>query len=74
MIPTTANVEKTLDRSKALLAIIMREVYLIEHDNSFRSAITKCLSGISFEHSNSLMILMAASNYTTAVSFFQGND
>jgi hypothetical protein len=71
MTPRTTSIEKTLERSNALHAIIMDEVYSNEHDNSFRDTLTKCLSGISFEHSNSLMILMATNNYTTAVSLLR---
>ena len=65
------NFEKTLERSNDLYAIIMHEVYLIEHNSSFRNTLTKCLSGISIEHSNSLMVLMSANNYTTAVSLLR---
>jgi len=65
------NVEKTLDRSNALYTIILHEIYLIEHESSFKNTLTKCLSGISFEHSNSMMILMATNNYTTAVSLLR---
>lgn len=65
------NFAKTLERSNTLYAIIMHEVYLIEHDSSFRNTLTKCLSGISFEHSNSIMALMGVENYTTAVSLLR---
>ena len=71
MIPTTTDVEKKLDRSNALHAIIMHKIYLIEHQKSIRNTLTKCLSGISFEHSNSLMNLMAINNHTTAVSLLR---
>ena len=64
-------VEKTHNRSNALHIILMQEIYLFKHESSFRNTLTKCLSGISFEHSNSLMILMATNNYTTAVSLLR---
>lgn len=71
MKPTKTNFEKVLARSNELHAIITHEVYLIGHDGSIRSVLTKSLSGISFEHSNSIMLLMAVNNYTTAVSLLR---
>jgi hypothetical protein len=71
MIPTAADLEITLKRTNGLYSIIIREVYLVEHERLFRNTLTKCLSGISFEHSNSLMILMANKNYTTAASLLR---
>jgi hypothetical protein len=65
------NFEKMLTRSNELHATIVHEVYLIDHDSSIRSVLTKSLSGISFEHSNSIMHLMAVYNYTTAVSLLR---
>jgi len=63
--------EKILARSNELHAIIMHQVYLIDHDGSIRNVLTKSLSGISFEHSNSIMHLMAVNNHTTAVSLLR---
>ncbi len=63
--------EKTLERSNELHAIIVEEIYLKENDNSIRSVLTKSLSGISFEHSSSLMILMNNNNFTTASSLLR---
>lgn len=71
MTLTKSNFESTLKRSNELHATITHEVYLIDHDGSIRSVLTKSLSGISFEHSNSIMRLMAANNYTTAVSLLR---
>lgn len=71
MTITTANIEKTLERSNSLHAIFMREVYLIEHDNVIRDLLTKSLAGIAFEHSNSIMLLMRTNNYTTAVALLR---
>ena len=65
------NLEKTLARSNELHALITHEVYLVDHERSIRSVLTKSLSGISFEHSNSIMHLMAVNNYTTAVSLLR---
>lgn len=62
---------KTLERSNALHAIIMHDVYLVDHDSLIRNVLTKSLSGISLEHSNSIMHLMAVNNYTTAVSLLR---
>jgi hypothetical protein len=63
--------EKTLSRSNELHAIITNEIYLVDHESSIRNVLTKSLSGISFEHSNSIMHLMAVNNYTTAVSLLR---
>lgn len=64
-------IEKTLARSNELYAIIMHDVYSIDHYRLIRSVLTKNLSGISLEHSNSIMHLMAVNNYTTAVSLLR---
>lgn len=61
----------TLSRCNELHAIITDEVYLLEHDNVIREVLTECLAGISFEHSNSIMQLMATNNYTTAVALLR---
>ena len=71
MNQTKTNIEKTLARSNELHVIIMHEVYLVDHDKSIRSVLTKSLSGISFEHSNSIIHLMAVNNHTTAVSLLR---
>ncbi|NOT66971.1 MAG: hypothetical protein HOP04_01360 [Methylophilaceae bacterium] len=71
MESTKSNLATTLNRSNELHAIIMHEVYLVDHDRSIRSVLTKSLSGISLEHSNSIMLLMTANNYTTAVSLLR---
>lgn len=63
--------QPSLKRSNALHAIIINEIYLIEHKSLIRNILTKSLSGISFEHSNSIMLLMSANNYTTAVSLLR---
>jgi hypothetical protein len=66
-----SNLEKILARSNEFHAVIMREVYLVDNDRSIRIVLTKSLSGISFEHSNSIMHLLAVNNYTTAVSLLR---
>lgn len=71
MKPTKTNLEIVLSRSNELHATITHQVYLVVHDGSVRSVLTKSLSGISFEHSNSIMHLMTANNYTTAVSLLR---
>jgi hypothetical protein len=63
--------DTTLSRCNELHAIIADKVYLLEHDNVIRDLLTKCLAGISFEHSNSIMLLMATNNYTTAVALLR---
>ena len=63
--------EKTLPSSDDLYAIIMQEIWLIKHQVAIRNVLTKSFSGISFEHSNSIMLLMTSNNYTTAVSLLR---
>lgn len=71
MIKNNSNFEKTHVRSNELHEIISHAVYFQEHDTVVRSVLTKCLAGISFEHSNSIMQLMATNNYTTAVALLR---
>lgn len=71
MTSIKSKLEKTLARSLELHAVIMHEVYVVDHDGSIRNVLTKSLSGISFEHSNSIMFLMEVNNYTTAVSLLR---
>jgi len=66
-----SDLDTTLLRCNELHSIITNEVYLVEHDHIIRDLLTKCLAGISFEHSKSIMLLMAAHNYTTAVSLLR---
>ena len=68
---TDCKLENTLARSIELHAIIMHQVYLVDHYRLIRSVLTKSLSGISFEHSDSIMHLMTLNNYTTAVSLLR---
>ncbi len=71
MKQTKSNFATILKRSNELHATVMHEVYLVNHESSIRSVLTKSLSGISFEHANSIMHLMAVNNYTTAVSLLR---
>lgn len=71
MASAKSKLENTLDRSSELHAIIMHQVYLPDHYRLIRNVLTKSLSGISIEHSNSIMHLMAVNNYTTAVSLLR---
>lgn len=64
-------IKTTLMRSNALQAVIVHEVYLIKYEGPIRSVLTKSLSGISFEHSNSIMLLIGVNNYTTAVALLR---
>lgn len=71
MESTIFYLEKTLKRSDELHTLIKQEIYLFDHDISITNVLTKSLSGISFEHSNSIMVLMTTKNYTTAVSLLR---
>ena len=71
MKSTIFYLEKTLKRSDQLHTLIKQEIYLFDHDISITNVLTKSLSGISFEHSNSIMVLMTTKNYTTAVSLLR---
>jgi hypothetical protein len=71
MTQTKSEKDNTLSRSNELHQIVIHEIYLIEHDKSIKNILTKCLAGISFEHSNSIMQLMATNNYTTAVALLR---
>ena len=65
------NFEKTLSRSNELHKIIVHDIYATHHDKVIREVLTKSLAGISLEHSNSIMVLIGAENYTTAVSLLR---
>lgn len=71
MESTDTKLEKILARSNELHAIITHEIYSVDRDRLIRSVLTKSLSGISFEHSNSIIHLMVVNNYTTAVSLLR---
>lgn len=61
----------THTRSIALYKVIEQDVYMLEHSSDVRDILTKCLAGISFEHSNSIMQLIAINNYTTAIALLR---
>lgn len=65
------DIDASLSRCNELHAVIADEFYLLEHGNVIREILTKCLAGISFEHSNSIMQLMATNNYTTAIALLR---
>jgi hypothetical protein len=71
MKPIKSNLDKVLTRSNNLHNAIIQRIYSIEIDNAIRSVLAKSLAGISFEHSNSIMILMKQYSYTTAVSLLR---
>lgn len=61
----------TIRRSNDLHAAIVEEVYLVRYHEDIKNVLTKCLAGIAFEHSNSIMQLMTTNNYTTAVALLR---
>lgn len=71
MNKNNSNFEKTYVRSNELHTVFTRKIYLFENEKDIRSVLTKSLAGISFEHSNSIMQLMATGNYTTAVALLR---